>query len=114
MKKQSSWSAGEHACLFNPRLRYRTEGGAGGLAPPPPPICFEKKKGVLLSIPPSPHPPALLAVAYAFVFSLPLKIQVCGADPESIVHLNRIYLEITSFVTFILQVSFVHRKRTKT
>lgn len=112
MKKQSSRSAGEHACLFNPRLRYRTEGGAGGLAPPPPPICFEKKKKV--SCLASPHPPALLAVAYAFVFNLPLKIQVCGADPESIVHLNRIYLEMTSFVTFILQVSFVHRKRTKT
>lgn len=76
-----------------------------------PPMCFEKKKVSCLA---SPHPPALLAVAYAFVFSLPLKIQVCGADPESIVHLNRIYLEMTSFVTFILQVSFVHRKRTKT
>lgn len=112
MKKQSSRSAGEHACLFNPRLRYRTEGGAGGLAPPPPPQFVLKKKKV--SCLASPHPPALLAVAYAFVFSLPLKIQVCGADPESIVHLNRIYLEITSFVTFILQVSFVHRKRTKT
>lgn len=112
MKKQSSRSAGEHACLFNLRLRYRTEGGAGGLAPPSPPNLFWKKKKV--SCLASPHPPALLAVAYAFVFSLPLKIQVCGADPESIVHLNRIYLEMTSFVTFILQVSFVHRKRTKT
>lgn len=70
MKKQSSQSAGEHACLFNPRLRYRTEGGAGGLAPPSPPICFEKKKVSCLA---SPHLPALLAVAYAFVFSLPLK-----------------------------------------
>ena len=84
----------------------------GALPPPPPPICFEKKKKV--SCLASPHPPAFLAVAYAFVFSLPLKIQVCGADPESIVHLNKIYLEMTSFVTFILQVSFVHRKPTKT
>lgn len=110
MKKQSSRSAGEHACLFNPRLRYRTE-GAGGLAPPPPQCVLKKKKVSCLA---SPHPPALLAVAYAFLFNLPLKIQVCGADPESIVHLNRIYLEMTSFVTFILQVSFVHRKPTKT
>ena len=82
-----------------------------GTLPPLPPNLFWKKKVSCLA---SPHPPALLAVAYAFVFSLPLKIQVCGADPESIVHLNRIYLEMTSFVTFILQVSFVHRKRTKT
>lgn len=78
---------------------------------PPPQFVLKKKKVSCLA---SPHPPALLAVAYAFVFSLPLKIQVCGADPESIVHLNRIYSEMTSFVTFILQVSFVHRKRTKT
>lgn len=83
----------------------------GALPPLPPQFVLKKKKVSCLA---SPHPPALLAVAYAFVFSLPLKIQVCGADPESIVHLNRIYLEMTSFVTFILQVSFVHRKRTKT